>query len=73
MLKAVMKHSSAAQKEDGDKADESVRHRVVPPDALSKWTTALADLKDEIARVLVEEKEEKAVRLLGLRDLAHLY
>ncbi|KZW02520.1 DEAD-domain-containing protein [Exidia glandulosa HHB12029] len=62
MLKAAIKHTATAQKDDTDKVDESVRHRVVPPDALTKWSAALADLKDEIARVLVEEKEEKAIR-----------
>ena len=62
MLKAAIKHSAAASK-DPDAVDESVRHRVVPADALSKWTTALAELKDEVARVLQEEKEEKAVRV----------
>ena len=61
MLKAAIKHSANAQKEDPDKVDETVRHRVVPPDALAKWSNALAELKDEIARVLVEEKEDKAV------------
>ncbi|EJD47739.1 DEAD-domain-containing protein [Auricularia subglabra TFB-10046 SS5] len=62
MLKAAIKHSANASKDDADKVDETVRHRVVPPDALAKWTAALADLKDEIVRVLAEEKEEKAIR-----------
>ena len=61
MLKAAIKHSANAQKDDPDKVDESVRHRVVPADALSKWSSAMGELKDEITRVLQEEKEEKAV------------
>ncbi|KAH7104364.1 DEAD-domain-containing protein [Auriculariales sp. MPI-PUGE-AT-0066] len=62
MLKAAIKHSANAQKDDADKVDESVRHRVVPSDALAKWTGVMDELKDEIAKVLEEEKEEKAMK-----------
>jgi len=61
MLKAAIKHSANASKDDADKVDETVRHRVVPPDALAKWGGTLAELNDEITKVLNEEKEEKAV------------
>lgn len=69
MLKAAIKHSASAQKDEPVAVDESVRHRVVPPDALAKWSTALAELNDEIVRVLAEEKEEKAVSPMLLTTL----
>lgn len=53
MLKAAIKHATA---------EDSVRHRQVPADAVSKWTAKLDALKNEIAEVLQEEKEEKQVR-----------
>ena len=53
MLKAAIKHAAA---------EDSVRHRQVPADAVSKWATKLDALKKEIAEVLQEEKEEKQVR-----------
>jgi ATP-dependent RNA helicase DDX27 len=53
MLKAAVKSSPADQ----------VRHRVVPPEAVSKMAVDLEALKDEVTAVLREEKEEKAVRL----------
>ena len=52
MLKAAIKHSSG---------EDQVRHRHVPPEAVVKWSQKLRDLKDEIAGVLQEEKEEKQV------------
>ncbi|KAF5390357.1 hypothetical protein D9757_002906 [Collybiopsis confluens] len=53
MLKAAIKHGS-----DKDK----IRHRIVPQDAVSKWTGKLEGLKEEISEVLREEKEEKQLR-----------
>ncbi|PAV22425.1 DEAD-domain-containing [Pyrrhoderma noxium] len=53
ILKAAIKHSS-----DSDK----VRHRTIPPDQVSHWSSQLANIKDEISAVLKEEKEEKALR-----------
>lgn len=53
ILKAAIKHSS-----DSDK----VRHRTIPPDQVSHWSSQLANIKDEILAVLKEEKEEKALR-----------
>ena len=58
MLKAAIKHSSG---------EDQVRHRHVPPEAVAKWAQRLAELKDEIAGVLAEEKEEKQVRALASR------
>lgn len=53
MLKAAIKHSSDADK---------VRHRTLPPEQVAQWAAKLEELKDEIAAVLKEEKEEKAIR-----------
>ncbi|TDL28452.1 DEAD-domain-containing protein [Rickenella mellea] len=53
MLKAAIKHSAGA---------DQVRHRTIPPEYVSSWATKLDGLKDEIAEVLKEEKEEKALR-----------
>lgn len=52
MLKAAIKHASG---------EDQVRHRHVPPESVAKWSQKLNDLKDEIAGVLQEEKEEKQV------------
>ena len=54
MLKAAIKHASG---------EDQVRHRHVPPEAVQKWSKKLDELKDEIAGVLQEEKEEKQVRI----------
>jgi ATP-dependent RNA helicase DDX27 len=56
MLKAAIKHGAG---------EDKVRHRVVPPEAVSKWSDKLAELKDEISEILQEEKEEKQVRHCG--------
>lgn len=55
MLKAAIKHGAG-----GDK----VRHRVVPSEAVSKWSDRLNEMKEEIAEIMQEEKEEKHVSLL---------
>lgn len=52
MLKAAIKHASA---------EDKVRHRQVPTEAVSKWSQKLETLKDEISEVMREEKEEKQV------------
>lgn len=52
MLKAAIKHSAG---------EDQVRHRVVPAEAVGKWSEKLEDMKGEIAEILVEEKEEKHV------------
>ena len=52
MLKAAIKHAAA---------EDSVRHRQVPAEAVSKWAAKLDAMKKEIAEVLQEEKEEKQV------------
>lgn len=54
MLKAAIKHGAG-----GDK----VRHRVVPSEAVSKWSDKLNEMKEEIAEIMQEEKEEKHVSL----------
>jgi ATP-dependent RNA helicase DDX27 len=61
MLKAAIKHSAG---------EDKVRHRVVPAEAVTKWTEKLEDLKGEIAEILEEEKEEKQVRLSNLTIVA---
>lgn len=53
MLKAVIKHSSDADK---------VKHRTLPSDHVAISATKLSEIKDEVAEVLKEEKEEKAIR-----------
>ncbi|CAL1695875.1 unnamed protein product [Somion occarium] len=53
MLKAAIKRASA---------EDKVRHRQVPAEAVAKWAQKLEDLKDEISEVLREEKEEKQFR-----------
>lgn len=53
MLKAAIKHATA---------EDRVRHRQVPAEAVTKWSQKLEDLKDEISAILQEEKEEKQVR-----------
>ena len=52
MLKTAIKHAAA---------DDRVRHRQVPPDAIAKWAEKLDNLKLEISEVMQEEKEEKQV------------
>lgn len=57
MLKAVIKRSSRTEG-----ADDSIRHRLVPDDAVKATLARLEELKDEVTEVLKEEKEEKEVR-----------
>lgn len=52
MLKAAIKHGAGA---------DQVRHRVVPADAIAKWSEKLDALKAEIAEVMEEEVQEKQV------------
>lgn len=52
MLKAAIKRSSA---------EDQVRHRIVPTETIQTWVEKLALLKEDIAGILVEEKEEKHV------------
>ncbi|KAJ6610890.1 DEAD-domain-containing protein [Mycena sp. CBHHK59/15] len=53
ILKAAIKHGAEA---------DQVRHRIVPPEAVSKWAEKLEAMKDEISDILKEEKEEKQFR-----------
>ena len=62
MLKAAIKHGSS---------EDQVRHRIVPADAVLKWAEKLDDLKEEIADILQEEKEEKLVSLVVLVTEKH--
>lgn len=50
MLKAAIKHGAS---------EDQVRHRIVPPEAVSKWSQTLESLKDEVSAVLRDEKQEK--------------
>lgn len=52
MLKAVVKQSPADQ----------IRHRMIPTGAVTEMAERLEGMKDEIAEVLKEEKEEKLLR-----------
>ncbi|KAH7930992.1 DEAD-domain-containing protein [Leucogyrophana mollusca] len=53
MLKAAIKHSTG---------EDNIRHRVVPADVLPKWVKRVEELKEDIAIILQEEKEEKQIR-----------
>jgi ATP-dependent RNA helicase DDX27 len=53
MLKMAIKHSVG---------EDKIRHRVVPPDAIEKWSTELENLQDEVKTILQEEQEAKQVR-----------
>ena len=53
MLKAAIKHAS-----DVDK----VWHCTLPPEQVVRWVTNLHKLNDDIAAILEEEKEEKAIQ-----------
>ena len=53
MLKAAIKHASDVVK---------VRHRTLPPEQVAQWATKHEELNDEVAAILEEEKEEKAIR-----------
>lgn len=64
MLKAVIKRSSRTEG-----ADDSIRHRLVPDDAVKATLARLEELKDEVSEVLKEEKEEKR----GASTLSTLY
>lgn len=57
MLRAVIKRSSRTEG-----ADDSIRHRLIPDDAVKSMNTRLEEIKDEISEVLKEEKVEKEVR-----------
>ncbi|KAG6813275.1 hypothetical protein H0H92_012689 [Tricholoma furcatifolium] len=50
MLKATIKHGAG---------EDQVRHRIIPPEVVVKWTESVQGLKDEIAAVLRDEVEEK--------------
>lgn len=64
MLKAVIKHSNG---------EDSVRHRIIPTDVLTRWVKKVEGLKPEIASILQEEKEEKQVcpSLIVLSSASH--
>ncbi|KAG2366552.1 P-loop containing nucleoside triphosphate hydrolase protein [Suillus spraguei] len=53
MLKAAIKHSAG---------EDNVRHRLVPADIFPKWVKRVEALRDEVATILQEEKEEKQIR-----------
>jgi ATP-dependent RNA helicase DDX27 len=52
VLKAAIKRAAG---------EDQVRHRTIPSEIVAKWAKRLESLKDEIAGVLQEEKEEKQV------------
>lgn len=52
ILKAAIKRAAG---------EDQVRHRTIPSEIVAKWSKRLESLKDEIAGVLREEKEEKQV------------
>ena len=54
VLKAAIKRAAG---------EDQVRHRTIPSEIVAKWSKKLEFLKDEIAGVLREEKEEKQARM----------
>jgi ATP-dependent RNA helicase DDX27 len=54
VLKAAIKRAAG---------EDQVRHRTIPSEIVAKWSRKLESLKDEIAGVMREEKEEKQVRM----------
>ena len=52
MLKSVVKHSK----------EESMRHRIIPTDAVSGAAKTLSEIQEDISEILKEEREEKMVR-----------
>ena len=57
MLKMALKQTASGSDTSG-----TVRHRVIPADAISGMSTKLEDLKEDVSEILKEEKEEKAMR-----------
>ena len=57
MLRAVIKRSYRTEE-----VDESIRHRLIPDDAVKSMHTRLEEVKEEVGEVLKEEKIEKEVR-----------
>lgn len=62
MLKLALKQSTGPSATDETVAGSSVRHRVIPSDAIQGMASRIEDLKEDIADILKEEKEEKALR-----------
>jgi ATP-dependent RNA helicase DDX27 len=56
MLKAAIKKGAG---------EDQVRHRIVPPEVVSKWSQTLDNLKEEVSAVLQDEKQEKQVGGFG--------
>jgi ATP-dependent RNA helicase DDX27 len=54
MLKAAIKHSGG---------EDKVRHRVVPPEVVEKWSEQLTALEEEVKTILQEEQESKQARI----------
>ena len=52
MLKVAIKHASDV---------DMVRHPTPPPQQVTRWATKLEELNDEVAAILKDEKEEKAI------------
>ncbi|KAG6911950.1 hypothetical protein DXG01_000198 [Tephrocybe rancida] len=53
MLKAAIKHGAG---------EDQVRHRIIPIETVTKWVESLKELKNDVAAVLRDEKEEKHLR-----------
>ena len=57
ILKAAIKRAAG---------EDQVRHRTISSEIVAKWSKKLESLKNEVAEVLREEKEEKQVRVTQL-------
>ncbi|KIY52754.1 DEAD-domain-containing protein [Fistulina hepatica ATCC 64428] len=53
ILKAAIKHGSA---------EDQIKHRIIPPESIEKWSQKLAELQDDIVVIMKEEKEEKQLQ-----------
>ncbi|GBN06278.1 putative ATP-dependent RNA helicase DDX27, partial [Araneus ventricosus] len=51
-------------KEIVKEAKNPVKHRIVPPEIVSKYQEQLISLEDDISRVMKEEKEEKEIQAM---------
>ena len=52
MLKVAIKHASDV---------DMVRHPTLSPQQVTRWATKLEELNDEVAAILKDDKEEKAI------------
>ena len=67
MLRAVIKRSYRTED-----VDESIRHRLIPDDAVKSTYKRLEEVKEEVSEVLKEEVEKEARRKFPSHQVAIL-